>query len=380
MKRIRHSTVVILLALIVAMCTPFTSASSMSKEELCTVDVDNSRDVLELLEVVPEPAPTHNERIKGMYPRILCFALSYSAQHQTRIRAVAETWGQRCDKLLFFSNMSDTIVVAANTSVERHYEVVQIDIIADHDHLWLRARVAMEYLHEHFRHDFDWFYRCDDDTYAIIENMRAYLKRPEILQRFNREPMQLGHRFNMPAEAVNHFVRNETLRSMWHLRWDRLVYNSGGSGYVMNRLFLDKIVESLPDWTCLPDEADSSDPSAIMPDDTGVSFCMMWHNIYPWDTRDHRGRERWHALAPENVFTPWDDSNNWYTRYHDSVGGVRSEYESAAPDSVAFHYVKPQLMYHLERSLYLCRTEHNDIATFNNKFGLAIGDEVMTIH
>ncbi|OWZ21751.1 Glycoprotein-N-acetylgalactosamine 3-beta-galactosyltransferase [Phytophthora megakarya] len=320
-----------------------------------------------MVEVAPD------ESVKGVYPRLLCFAVSYSAQHQTRVRAVAETWGQRCDKLLFFSNMSDTIVVAANTSAERRYDVVQFDIVADHEHLWLRTRAALNYVHEHFRHDYDWFFKCDDDTYVIIENMRAYLKRPEILQRFSREPMQMGHRFNMPADAFHYYIRNETLRSMWHLRWDRMVYNSGGAGYAMNRLYLDKIVESLPEWTCLPDEA-----SGIMPEDAGVAFCMMWNDVYPWDTRDHRGRERWHALNPEFVFMTWDDPNDWYVKYHKTVGGVRSKHESAAPDSVAFHYVQPPLMYHLERSLYFCRSEHNDIATFNKKFGLAIGDKVMT--
>ncbi|GMF57794.1 unnamed protein product [Phytophthora fragariaefolia] len=365
------------LLLAVALVITLVSASSESssselhsKEALCAQDFQNSRHVVDLLEVIPESAPPRS----GVYPRILCFAVSYSAQHQTRVRAVAETWGQRCDKLLFFSNQSDAIVVGADTPAERRYEVVKLDIIADHAHLWLRTRAALTYLHTHFRHDYDWFYKCDDDTYAIIENMRKYLKRPEILQRFNREPMQMGHRFNMPESALAFYVKNETLRDLWRSRWDRMVYNSGGAGYVMNRLFLDKIVESLSDWTCLPDAA-----SGTMPEDTGVSFCMMWKGVYPWDTRDHRGRERWHAFSPDYVFATWTDPDDWYVKYHKTVGGVRSKFDSAAPDSVAFHYVKPPLMYHLERSLYLCRSEYEHISAFNDAFGLAIGDQVMVI-
>ncbi|EGZ04526.1 hypothetical protein PHYSODRAFT_536186 [Phytophthora sojae] len=372
-----HGQLAVLLltiALFTALSSASTSSSLLSKEELCSLDFQNSRRVVDMLEVTPEPAPSHNGSDPGVYPRILCFAVTYSAQHQTRVRAVAETWGQRCDQLLFFSNMSDTIVVGADTRAERRYEVVQLDIIADHAHLWLRTRAALEYLHTHYRHDYDWFYKCDDDTYAIIENMRKYLKRPEIVQRFNREPMQMGHRFNMPDEAFNFYIRNETLNDLWRSRWDRLVYNSGGAGYVMNRLYLDKIVESLQDWTCLPDEA-----SGTMPEDAGVSFCMMWNDVYPWDTRDHRGRERWHAFNPELVFATWQDPNEWYVKYHKRVGGVRSKFDSAAPDSVAFHYVKPPLMYHIERSLYLCRSEHDHISAFNEAFGLAIGDKVMEL-
>ncbi|KAG6619567.1 Glycoprotein-N-acetylgalactosamine 3-beta-galactosyltransferase [Phytophthora cinnamomi] len=373
-----HDKLAVLL-LAIALFTALASASadsstaSMSKAELCAQDVESSLRVLDMLEVTPEPAPSHNDSEQGLYPRILCFAVSYSAQHQTRVRAVAETWGQRCDQLLFFSNMSDTIIVGAGTPAERRYQVVQLDIIADHAHLWLRTRAALKYLHTYFRHDYDWFYKCDDDTYAIIENMRKYLKRPEIVQRFNREPMQMGHRFSMPNDTFNFYIRDKTLNALWHSRWDRLVYNSGGAGYVMNRLYLDKIVESLQDFTCLPDEA-----SGTMPEDAAVSFCMMWNDVYPWDTRDHHGRERWHALSPGSVFVTWNPKD-WYIMYHKTVGGVRSKFESVAPDSVAFHYVKPPLMYHLERSLYFCRSEHDHISSFNEEFGLAIGDKVMAV-
>ncbi|KAF4043681.1 Fringe-like [Phytophthora infestans] len=346
-------------------------SSPLSKEDICTFDREDARQVLEMLEVTPEPALSLHDNV---YPRILCFAVSYSAQHQTRVRAVAETWGQRCNKLLFFSNMSDTIIVAKDTPAERRFDVVQLDIIADHAHLWLRTRAALLYLYDNFRHDYDWFYKCDDDTYVIVENMRAYLKRPEILQRFDREPMHMGHRFNMPPNKLAFYIKNETLLSQWHSRFDRMVYNSGGSGYVMNRLYLDKIVESLPEWTCLPDEA-----SGTMPEDTGVAFCMMWNEVYPWDTRDHRGRERWHALNPQHFHLAWDDPNFWYVKYHEAVGGVRSVFDGAAADSVAFHYVKPPLMYHFERSLYLCRTHHDDIKSFNEYHGLAIGDQVMVV-
>jgi len=336
---------VLLLTLIAVLVTPLVADSpSLSKEELCALDVENSRQVLELLQVTPEHAPTNNESAQGVYPRILCFAVTYAAQHQTRVRAVAETWGQRCDKLLFFSDVRDTIVVAADTPAERRFEIMQLDIIADHEHLWLRTRAALKYLHTHFRRDYDWFYKCDDDTYVIVENMRNYLKSPEIIQRFNQEPMQMGHRFKLPEGTFNFYVTNEALRSLWHSRYDRLVYNSGGAGYAMNRLYLDKIVEALPEWTCLPDEE-----SGTMPEDAGVSFCMMWHGVYPWNTRDHRGRERWHAFSPEHIFRTWDDPEDWYVKYH------------------------------LERSLYFCRTEHKDLESFNHKFGLAIGEKILEV-
>ncbi|RLN93302.1 hypothetical protein BBJ28_00019530 [Nothophytophthora sp. Chile5] len=187
--------------------------------------------------------------------------------------------------------------------------------------------------------------------------------------------MQMGHRFNLTQELVSYYIVNDALEDIWRSRWDRWVFNSGGPGYAMNRLYLDKIVEILPDWTCLSDRH-----SEMLPDDASISFCMMWHDVYPWDTRDHRGRERWHADKPKGVFfTNPNNPEYWYVQYHQHIGGVRWQIEGAAPDSVAFHYISPALMYHLERSFYLCRAGDDvpDVTAFNRKFGLALGDKVM---
>ncbi|KAF1782346.1 Fringe-like [Phytophthora cactorum] len=327
------------------------SFTGLSKADLCALDIDRSRYALDLIKVTPE------------------------LHHKTRAQSVAETWGQRCDKLMFFSNTTDTIVVAAGTDREQRYEVIKMDVIADHNHLWQKHKATLRYVHEHFRHDYDWFYKADDDAYVIMENLRQYLRRPEIMQTYKRERMQMGHRFNLTQDLVSYYIVDDSLESIWRSRWERWVFNSGGPGYVMNRLYMDKIVSILPDWTCLSDRH-----SEMLPDDASISFCMMWHDVFPWDTRDHQGRERWHADKPKGVFfTNPNRVNYWYVQYHQHIGGVRWKEEGAAPDSVAFHYISPALMYHLERTLYLCREGDAvpDVAAFNDKYGLAIGDDVM---
>lgn len=339
------------------------------RESICPRDADASGAVLSLVRVTPEPPPRLPPT--ATYPRVLCFVNTISVHHATRAQAVADTWGQRCDKLVFFSNESAVVTVAGGKS----YDVVALDVPADHNHLWQKHKATLRYVHAHFRHDFDWFYKADDDAFVIVENLRQYLRRPEILQHYEREPMQMGHRFNLTQQLVSYYIVDDTLEAEWRARWDRWVFNSGGPGYAMNRRYLDQIVASLPDRHCLSDEF-----SEMLPDDASVSFCLMWHGVFPWDTRDTRGRERWHADRPKGVYyTNPADSEYWYVQYHQHIGGVRWKAESAAPDSVAFHYISPPLMYHLERQLYLCRQgdDVQTVADFNAKYALAISDKAM---
>ena len=43
------------------------------------------------------------------------------------------------------------------------------------DMLWPKTRESLRYLWEHHRNDADWFFKADDDTYAIPENLRTML-------------------------------------------------------------------------------------------------------------------------------------------------------------------------------------------------------------
>ncbi|TMW62019.1 hypothetical protein Poli38472_009512 [Pythium oligandrum] len=347
-------------------------ARTMSKAELCAKDVGMSHPALRLIDVTPEPNPF---TLPARYPRIFCFVNTISV-HMDRAQAVAETWGQRCDHLMFFSNATDTITVGKGTPRERSYQVVELDVIADHNHLWQKHKASLQYVYEHFRHDYDWFYKADDDAYVILENLRAYLQRPEILMNYKRQPMQMGHRFNLTQELVDYYVVDDALEQSWRKRFHRWVFNSGGPGYVMNRLYMDKIISLIPEKTCLSDYW-----SEMLPDDAAISYCMMWHDVYPWDTRDLQGRERWHSDKPKGVYyVDPNDPDYWYVDYHHMIGGVRAGDDCCAPDSIAFHYISPPLMFHLERTLYFCREDDEriqDIAAFNDKYQLAIGDRVM---
>ena len=76
---------------------------------------------------------------------------------------------------------------------------------------------------EHHRDEADWFLKADDDTYVILENLKA------LLRNYNsEEPLQFGHRFKYLGVG--------------HLRFEFIFviifqgYMAGGSGYVLSKV------------------------------------------------------------------------------------------------------------------------------------------------
>ncbi|RHY18507.1 hypothetical protein DYB25_007351, partial [Aphanomyces astaci] len=361
-----------------AIAAPSGEHSALSKEDLCAIDIDHSKYALNLINVAKNVSSA---------PRILCLVNTMSVHHNTRVQAIRDTWGQRCAKLLFFSNATD-----ATTP-----DIVQLDTQADHNHLWQKHKHTLQYAWDHHRFDgFDWFYKSDDDAYVIVENLQAFLRLPEVVMRQDVVPLTFGHRYKLTPDLVDYYVVNKTLLAHFkHLTHNRWVFNSGGPGYAMNPLYVQTVVESLHRTTCLSDKY-----CEMLPDDAAISFCMVWHNVYPSNTRDLSHRERWHADKPRGIsrtertkvvrwrelrecmvgvyFTDVTTPSYWLLQYHDGIGGAARHDACCSPDSVAFHYVLPPLMYHMERQLYYCRSDGDkDLAAFNARTGLAISSEIL---
>ncbi|KAF0694825.1 Aste57867_14349 [Aphanomyces stellatus] len=330
--------------------------ATLSKDELCSIDIDHSKFALRLVQVA-------NATETSAFPRVLCIVNTISVHHDVHVQAIRDTWGQRCTKLLFFSNATD-----ASTP-----DIIEVDAIADHHHLWQKHKLTLRYVWEHYRHEFDWFYKADDDAYIVMENLRAFLRQPEVLMQQDVVPLSFGHRYSLTPDLIDYYIVDKNLLASFKARTERWVFNSGGPGYAMNKLYVQAVVESLDDVTCL-----SGPATSMLPDDASISFCMVFHDTYPYNTRDLRGRERWHADKPRGVF--FEDVSRpdyWLVRYHDGIGGARRHADCCSPESVAFHYILPPLMYHLERQLYYCRSTAPDLASFNAAHGLAISDRIL---
>ncbi|KAI9912910.1 hypothetical protein PsorP6_006352 [Peronosclerospora sorghi] len=281
--------------------------------------------------------------------RVLCWVNTYHANHNARLHAIKQTWGQKCDKLLFMSDIEDL-------------RIPTVPIMAPplHEMLWQKHREIVRLLvREYTEEEFDWVFKCDDDTFLIMENLKHYLYSPSIQAIPPSQPILLGHRMTLPWwELERPFQPHEKhhpdlVTAMLKVKaatinTGGLIYTPGGAGYAMNWAYLKTLEASFDETYCLPNQ--------VVPDDWAISFCM-WHlGVTPVDTRDDRARERFHQYNPRTLYTKPHDANaydhklftsiyqenNWFTDHY-GIGWQNGEM-CCAPDSITFHYVKPPLM------------------------------------
>jgi glycoprotein-N-acetylgalactosamine 3-beta-galactosyltransferase len=281
--------------------------------------------------------------------RVLCWVNTYHANHEARLRAIKRTWGRKCDKLLFMSDVEDL-------------SVPTVPIVAPplHEMLWQKHREIVRMLvKEYGEQHFDWIFKCDDDTFLLMENLKMYLNSADIRAIPEEEPTLLGHRMTLQWWEMQRLFEPfedhdpEHVAAMLKVKQDTkkdggLLYTPGGGGYAMNWAYLKKLEAAFEEPYCLPNE--------VVPDDWAISFCMRHLGVTPLDTRDSEKRERFHQYDPNDLFTrPYDENaydhkifssiyqeNNWFSDHY-GIGWQNGK-NCCAPDSISFHYVKPPLM------------------------------------
>ncbi|KAG1713291.1 hypothetical protein DVH05_001011 [Phytophthora capsici] len=280
--------------------------------------------------------------------RVLCWVNTYHANHEKRLHSIKKTWGKKCDKLLFMSDIEDLTV-----------PTVEIVAPPRHEMLWQKHREIVRLLVREYGEDhFDWVFKCDDDTFLLMENLKTYLNSPEI-RAISEEPTILGHRMTLQWWEMQRLFEPfedhdpEHVAAMLQVRKETrddggLLYTPGGGGYAMNWAYLKKLEAAFDEPYCLPNE--------VVPDDWAISFCMRHLGVIPLDTRDAEKRERFHQYDPNDLYTrPYDleaydhnlftsiyQENNWFSD-HNGIGWQNGK-NCCAPDTISFHYVKPPLM------------------------------------
>ena len=69
------------------------------------------------------------------------------------------------------------------------------------------------------------------------------------------------------------------------------LFNSGGSGYSLNRVALNLLIANLDREKCWPHQH-------VNTEDVNIAHCLEVNGVIPHDTRDAAGRERYHPFTP----------------------------------------------------------------------------------
>ncbi|KAF6200235.1 hypothetical protein GE061_006538 [Apolygus lucorum] len=253
--------------------------------------------------------------------RILCMVISALYHHGERAKNVNNTWGKRCDKLIFLTSRK-----AYNLSTILMPESIQ----DTYNKLWEKVTYGMAHAYSKY-FDFDWFLKADDDTYVVMENLRKFLSGYN-----TSKPLLLGCRLDTQVDNTSLRIPGNATNS---------TFMSGGAGYVLSREALRLFVEVA-----------HQDPRCVdrftWAEDINMGQCLESANVTLVDTRDYFGRARFLPLTPRelSILQPRPVHDNWYnTLSHYRVNDGR---HCCAESAISFHYVVRPMMDLMEFFLY----------------------------
>lgn len=141
--------------------------------------------------------------------KILCWIMISPNYHRTRGVHIKNTWGRRCNKLLFMSTIHDP-----------ELDSIALPMKEKITHLWYKTRKAFQYVHDdkELLNNFDWFLKADDDTFMVMENLRhmLYQYKPQTALYFGQrmtgndatDGFMQGGAYVLSRKAVQKFVEN----------------------------------------------------------------------------------------------------------------------------------------------------------------------------
>jgi len=242
----------------------------------------------------------------GQGVRVLCWVMTGPANHYTKAIHVKNTWGKKCDKLIFFSSEDDEKLGA-----------VALNISEGRQNLWGKTKQGFDYVYNHHRDAYDWFVKADDDTYYVVENLRNLLKDYN-----TQESIWFGHRFQYLGG-----------------------YFAGGAGYVLSQGALERFTQIGLKNSSLCNPENGGD------EDVNMGACMKNLNVTVGDSRDSEGKKRFFPFHPQNHLIPSSGRKDWayfvYTQYAEKNGTA-----CCSDTAISFHYISPPTMYLLDYLIY----------------------------
>ena len=203
--------------------------------------------------------------------KILCWVMTAPENHKSKARKVKETWGKRCNILLFMSS-----------SVDLELPSVKLNLVQDdRQRLWQKSKEAFRYIYKYYRDKADWFLKADDDTFVIVENLRY------MLQNFQpADPIYFGSP-----------LKEEDLKRIKHSKNEKFV--SGGAGYVLSRNALTRLVDIALKGKSKHGQCHYT--KNMGPEDIEIGRCLESVDVHIGVSKDKIGRTRFHREPPTHT-------------------------------------------------------------------------------
>ncbi|CAF0755564.1 unnamed protein product [Adineta ricciae] len=251
--------------------------------------------------------------------RICCLILTTPKNFLTRAKAIHDTWGPLCDRHFFITENSSESNSVEQINITRELPIAPItNIIPGYDHLTQKSVSAFLFAYQNYINDFDWFVKADDDTFIIVENLRAFLSKQN-----TSEPVTFGYNFKVIVPKG---------------------YHSGGASYVLSKESLRRFytAHTNPNSSCRKDGG---------AEDVEVAKCLRNEGVYPGKSLDDQNRELFHPLPFHDHFR--GSFPDWMLSYAENP--LEAKYGCCGDQTISFHYVSPEDQYLMHFLLYKIR-------------------------
>uniref|UniRef100_A0A0N5BGG8 N-acetylgalactosaminide beta-1,3-galactosyltransferase n=1 Tax=Strongyloides papillosus TaxID=174720 RepID=A0A0N5BGG8_STREA len=220
------------------------------------------------------------------------------------------TWLKRCNGYVFASSKDDPTLPSIRSFPLDNYEFS-----------YGKVKNALKWVWKNHKNEYDYVLKGDDDTYIVMENLRAFL--------LNENPDNDSYFgftvYNPPGNIANGYIQ-------------------GGSGYVFSRKTFNTLVEE-----GLDNERYCTSRNDVL-DDMQIGRCLVRMGINPTFLSDDRSRVVFSPERISSVIAKEKKTMDYYNEY--SLVQPERGMDFFADFPIAFHRIDSDLMYLLEYLFY----------------------------
>ena len=236
-------------------------------------------------------------------PIVACWVLrTNTPDGLARSFAIRRGWGKSCDYLEFIDDATPGI---------------QVDWVEKYEDISAKSYRAWEFMHDKYVNIsqtdttmVDFVLKADVDTYIIWENALTFLRRFD-----SALPHYIGRELVDPRDGA--FV--------------------AGAAIILSKQALRSLYEATRTGSIACSRKDFA--SHKQAEDVALAHCLKEVGIYPQNTRDASGAERFMVFNPQKMYSGDDPLPRWYMKR--SLNTKRGA-GCCSAEAIAFHYVSAE--------------------------------------